>query len=235
MIFNNVREIRWNSHCLVTLINQNMFILFCKTFFLKLFQLYIYKYIMEFKDLLFLIYRMMPFIMVAFLVISSLFSGELSGFLVLVGLIISSMITIGISKMEFVQNGITSSVLNECSLLTLNDTVLSNLPLSTHTFAFIFGYFIYVIVTNKLVVKNALLIAMLTVLVFVDVVYNFNSCAQQFVVIPLIVGVFSGVIWALMIGKQNQMMPQADSASKCSVTKGLYKCKIKRTGQVISG
>jgi len=195
--------------------------------------LYIYKYIMEFKDLLFLIYRMMPFIMVAFLVISSLFSGELSGFLVLVGLIISSMITIGISKMDFVQ--LNPNVLNQCSLLTLNDTVLSNLPLSTHTFAFIFGYFIYVIVTNKLVVKNALLIAMLTVLVFVDVMYNFNSCAQQFVVIPLIVGVFSGVIWALMIGKQNQMMPQADSASKCSVTKGLYKCKIKRTGQVISG
>jgi len=188
---------------------------------------------MEFKDLLFLIYRMMPFIMVAFLVISSLFSGELSGFLVLVGLIISSMITIGISKMDFVQ--LNPNVLNQCSLLTLNDTVLSNLPLSTHTFAFIFGYFIYVIVTNKLVVKNALLIAMLTVLVFVDVMYNFNSCAQQFVVIPLIVGVFSGVIWALMIGKQNQMMPQADSASKCSVTKGLYKCKIKRTGQVISG
>jgi hypothetical protein len=75
---------------------------------------------------------------------------------------------------------------------------------------------------------------MITVLVFADVLYNFNKCAQQYVLIPLIIGVFSGVIWATMIGKKNQMIPQEDIASKCEVTKGLYKCKIKRTGQVVS-
>lgn len=188
---------------------------------------------MDFKELLFLIYRMMPFIIVAFLVISSLFSGELFGFLLLVGIMISSLITIGISKTSFISNGMTDIDMSECSLLTLNNTPLSNLPLSTHTFAFIFGYFIFVIVTNKLVTKNALLIAVLTILVFMDIVYNFNSCAKQFVIIPLIIGVFSGVIWAVIIGKRNQMIPHEDSASKCSVTKGMYKCKIKRTGQVV--
>jgi hypothetical protein len=194
---------------------------------------------MDIKDLLFLIYRMMPFIIVAFLVISSLFSGDFSGFLLLVGIIISSLITIAVSS--FVVKGIETTKMDEwykkmhnCNILTINETVLSFLPLSTHTFAFIFGYFIYVIVTNKVVVKNALLIAMLTILVFIDVLYNFNSCAEGYVLLPLIIGVFSGVTWALMIGKTNQMVPQEDRASKCSITKGLYKCKIKRTGQVVS-
>jgi hypothetical protein len=194
---------------------------------------------MEFKELLFLIYRMMPFIIVAFLVISSLFSGELSGFLLLVGIMISSLITMGAS--HFVKKSFNEDELKkfnekllQCSILTLNNEVLSFLPLSTHTFAFIFGYFIYVIVTNKLVVKNALLIAMVTILVFIDVLYNFNSCAEQYVLIPLIIGVFSGVIWAVMLGTKNQMIPQEDGASKCNVTKGLYKCKIKRTGQIVS-
>ena len=118
---------------------------------------------MDFKGLLFLIYRMMPFMIVSFLVISSLFSGELSGFLLLVGIMLSSLITIGISHMPFLKENTISDKMNEmmeCSLLTLNDSVLSYLPLSTHTFAFIFGYFIYILVTNKLFMKNGLLIAM---------------------------------------------------------------------------
>jgi hypothetical protein len=198
---------------------------------------------MDFKEFFILIYRMMPFMIVAFLVISSLFSGEFSGFLLLVGIMVSSLITISVSHMDFVKdtlkddsgadNGKMAKML-ECSLLTINNSVLSYLPLSTHTFAFIFGYFIYVIVTNNLVVKNALLIAMITLLVFIDMVYNFNSCAEEMVVIPLIIGVFSGVLWAVIIGKKNQMVPQEERASKCGVTKGMYKCKIKRTGQVVS-
>lgn len=178
---------------------------------------------------------MMPFMIVSFLVISSLFSGELSGFLLLVGIMLSSLITIGVSHMSFLKQDSNSlEKMMKCSLLTLNDSVLSYLPLSTHTFAFIFGYFIYVIVTNKLVVKNALLIAVVTILLFIDILYNFNSCAEQYVIIPLIIGVFSGVVWAVILGKRNQMIPQEDRASKCSVTKGMYRCKIKRTGQIVS-
>jgi len=191
---------------------------------------------MDFKGLLFLIYRMMPFMIVSFLVISSLFSGELSGFLLLVGIMLSSLITIGISHMPFLKEENTNSdkMMMECSLLTLNDSVLSYLPLSTHTFAFIFGYFIYILVTNKLFMKNGLLIAMITILLFFDILYNLINCAKIYVVIPLIIGVFSGVVWAVILGTTNQMIPQEDVGSKCSVTKGMYRCKIKRTGQIVS-
>ena len=180
----------------------------------------------------------MPFMIVSFLVISSLFSGELSGFLLLVGIMLSSLITIGISHMPFLkEENANSGKMNEmmeCSLLTLNDSVLSYLPLSTHTFAFIFGYFIYILVTNKLFMKNGLLIAMITILLFFDILYNLINCAKIYVVIPLIIGVFSGVVWAVILGTTNQMIPQEDVGSKCSVTKGMYRCKIKRTGQIVS-
>ena len=189
---------------------------------------------MDFKELLFLIYRMMPFIIVAFLVILSLFSGELSGFLLLIGIMVSSLITIGVSYIPNIKNKFNETQMIECSLLTLNNSVLSYLPLSTHTFAFIFCYFIYVIVTNKIVLNNWLLIAMITTLVFIDVLYNFKNCAKEYVLIPLIIGISTGVIWATIIGNKNQMIPKEDIASKCKVTKGLYKCKIKKTGQIVS-
>ena len=93
---------------------------------------------------------------------------------------------------------------------------------------------IYVIVTNKIVLNNWLLIAMITTLVFIDVLYNFKNCAKEYVLIPLIIGISTGVIWATIIGNKNQMIPKEDIASKCKVTKGLYKCKIKKTGQIVS-
>ena len=185
----------------------------------------------------------MPFIMVSFLVISSLFTGDLSGLLVLVGLLLTSMITIGISQMPFVKTNYNNAggnidaynTLKQCNLITMDNQLLSYLPLSTHTIAYIFGYFIYVIVTNKLSQSNGGIIAILTILLVIDIVYNFKNCAGQFVFIPLIIGLLSGVTWGVMVGKKNQMIPKSEGSSKCSVNKGLYKCKIKKTGQIING
>lgn len=198
---------------------------------------------MGIKDLLFITYRIMPFIMVSFLVISSLFTGELSGLLVLVGLLLTSVITIGISQMPFIKSRYNDSsgqtnaytTLKQCNLITMDNQLLSYLPLSTHTIAYIFGYFIYVIVTNKLSHANGGIIAILTLLLAVDIVYNFKNCAGEFVFIPLIIGLLGGVTWGVMVGKKNQMIPKSEGSSKCSVNKGLYKCKIKKTGQVVNG
>ena len=186
---------------------------------------------MEFKELLFLIYQILPFIIMAFLIISTLFSGELSGFLVLIGIIVSSLITIGISKL--IADPTNPAVLNVNEILIFNNSPLSNLPLNTHIFAFIFGYFIYVIIANKRTYQNGLLISMITTLVAIDIAYKHISQVPNYS-IPLLIGIFSGVLWAIIIGKKNQMIPQDDPASKCSVNKGLYKCKIKRTGQIIN-
>ena len=190
---------------------------------------------MEIKELLFLIYRMMPFIIVAFLVITSLFSGELSGFLVLVGILLSSLLTIGVSNFSFIQDEILSKKdkILDCSILTINGGPLSYLPLSTHIFTFIWGYFLYAIIKNSVVTNNGFLIALMTILVAIDLGYNWTSCVGWLWVFPALIGVMSGVLWAIIVGRDNQMVPQQDLASKCNVSKGMYRCKIKRTGQII--
>jgi hypothetical protein len=186
---------------------------------------------MGFQDLLFITYRIMPFVMVSFLVITSLFSNELSGFFILVGLLLSSLITIGISKSKIVTNGdqITTDMLRKCNLITLGNQVLSNLPLSTHTFAFIFSYFLYVTTANKIASSNFLLLAILGSILSVDVIFNFTHCAKHFVFIPLLVGGLSGVVWAATLGPKNQMLPGKDAQSSCSVNKNVYSCKIKKS------
>lgn len=191
------------------------------------------------SDLLFVSYRFMPFIMVSFLIISSLFSGEISGLMTLFGLLLTSIITIGISQMPFVKNHYASNTndydnLKKCNLITINDSLLSYLPLSTHTFAYMFSYFIYVISKNGIVKANGGIIAFLTVLLMFDIVYNVKNCAGIYVFIPVIVGILSGIMWAVMIGKNNQMIPKSEVNSKCSVNKGMYKCKIKKNGQLIN-
>ncbi len=196
-------------------------------------------YIMGVSDLLFVSYRFMPFIMVSFLIISSLFSGEISGLMTLFGLLLTSIITIGISQMPFVKNHYASNTndydnLKKCNLITINDSLLSYLPLSTHTFAYMFSYFIYVISKNGIVKANGGIIAFLTVLLMFDIVYNVKNCAGIYVFIPVIVGILSGIMWAVMIGKNNQMIPKSEVNSKCSVNKGMYKCKIKKNGQLIN-
>lgn len=186
---------------------------------------------MGLQDLAFITYRMMPFIMVSFLVIQSLFSNDLSGFFILVGLLLSSIFTIAISRTQFVTSGgvIEEDMLRKCNLLTLGNQVLSYLPLSTHTFAYMFAYFLYVTIYNKIASKNFLLLFILAFILGLDVVFNFRNCAKHFVLIPLFIGALGGIVWAATIGPQNHMVPKKDIPSSCSVNKNVYNCRIKRS------
>ncbi len=173
----------------------------------------------------------MPFIMVSFLVITSLFSNDLSGFFILVGLLLSSIVTIAISRTQLITNSgvLDGDMLRRCNLITLGNQVLSYLPLSTHTFAYIFTYFLYVTITNSIAKNNIFLLTVLAVILAIDVVFNYRNCAQHFVLIPLLIGAISGILWAATIGKKNQMVPTKDPQSSCSVNKNVYNCKIKKS------
>lgn len=188
---------------------------------------------MGFTDLLFITYRIMPFIMVSFLVIISLFTSELSGFWILVGLLLSSVFTILVSKTQWVTSSpaIKPEMLQRCNLITFGGHVLSNLPLSTHTFAFIFAYFMYVTAVNKIASNNLFLLIVLGGILVVDIIFNFKNCAKEFVFVPLIIGAISGITWAGIVGKENQMLPKStESQESCKVNKNnVYNCKIKRS------
>jgi hypothetical protein len=180
------------------------------------------------KDLFFVIYKIMPFIMVAYLLITAVFAGSIGGLMTLVGLGITAIITIAVSRLDYFKSPNVSD-----TLLTFNETALSKLPLSTHTFAYMLGYFVFVLSKNDLVSNNALLISALTIILGGDLYYNnsINNGVNAFM--ATIIGIFGGVIWGAIMPNTMRMVPQSYDQSKCNVKKGIYRCRIKRTGEIV--
>ena len=69
-------------------------------------------FVSESRMFLFTIYRILPFIIVAYFFISAIFSGDVSGFLILVGILLSSIVTILASRTQFFMNGIYNNKIN---------------------------------------------------------------------------------------------------------------------------
>jgi len=178
------------------------------------------------KDLIYIIYKIMPFIMVAYLLITSIFASSFAGLMALIGLLVSAIITIMASRI------IPTTQNPSNTILTFEGWNISNLPLSTHTFAYMLGYFVYVIVKNDMVSSNLLLIIALSAILGGDLVYQLAN-SNNYAIIPAIIGLLLGSAWAAMLPKTSQMVPQSYEQSKCNVKKGIYRCRIRRTGEIV--
>lgn len=179
------------------------------------------------KDLIYTIYKIMPFIMVAYLLITSVFASSFSGLMALLGLLITALITAGVSR--FFPNENTGNT----NLLTFEGWSISNLPLSTNTFAYMMGYFLYIIIQHDMVSSNVLLLFALSTILGGDLLYQ-SSIGNQIAIISAIIGVLLGLGWAAILPKTMQMVPQSADQSKCNSKKGVFRCRIKRTGEIVS-
>jgi hypothetical protein len=220
----------------------------------------------EFRNFSFTIYRILPFIVVAFFFISSILSGDVSGFLILVGVILSSVITLLASKTQYVLNEIYEKKIKElwnnipdskkdttndgstdlkkqariidslkyCNQFVLGKNPVSYLPLSTHIYWFLSAYFVYVMSINNVLARNWFLLLSMSVLLFIDGYYNNTACVGNFIAIPAIIGAVTGVIWAVIVGPKNHMIPLLSQKSQCSAQTSRYSCRIKRTGQIVN-
>ena len=168
----------------------------------------------------------MPFIMVAYFLITSIFASSLAGILVLVGLLITSIIVAIVSQFQVFKSNVLPTV------LTFENWNISNLPLSTSTFAYVLGYFVQVIIKNDIVSSNILLLVALTAILGGDLTYQLAH-QQPYAIVSAIIGILLGIGWGAMLPKSMQMVPQSYDQSKCNVKKGIYRCKIKRTGEVL--
>jgi hypothetical protein len=220
----------------------------------------------EFRNFSFTIYRILPFIVVAFFFISSILSGDVSGFLILVGVILSSVITLLASKTQYVLNEIYEKKIKDlwdklpetnktadknvvspdnnkkkiidslkyCNQFVLGKNPLSYLPLSTHIYWFLSAYFVYVMSINNVLARNWFLLLSMSVLLVIDGYYNNTACVGSFIAIPAIIGAVTGVIWAVIVGPKNHMIPLLSQKSQCSAQTSRYSCRIKRTGQIVN-
>jgi hypothetical protein len=198
---------------------------------------------MDLSEFAFMIYRILPFIIVSYFVISSFFGNDFSGFLVFLGILFSSVLTIFASKSDIVKNGLTKEFgptpqalmkhFERCNLIMVGDSPLSFLPLSTHTYCFIFGYFLMVLNAAKSFSNNWLLLLILLLLIGFDIYYNISSCVGIYIWIPVIIGLLSGVLWAIIIGKKNHMIPKKANTTCSMDSSKNYKCTLNKNGTLL--
>ena len=185
---------------------------------------------MDFGQLYFLFYRIFPFVLISFFAIYSIIVGEVTGILVASGALITSIFTIMISGIENIKSKIIMFRDGQrgdisqgdydtahCNILTFGNTVISYLPLSTHTISFIIGY-LFMAAT-----PNFYILIPLMIFLFIDVAYNYLKCTSVFVIIPLAIGLLLGVGWGAL--SKPAFKSTGSETCKAATTKIAFKCK----------
>lgn len=204
------------------------------------------------------IFRLMPFMIVAYYVISGIFDANFKAFMVFMGILFSTLITTGVSRMDsvksilFKSNVITDAdVVNQIktfSIFNISSEPISYLPLSVNIYSFLLVYYTFIMFSydfNKDMTKNTairrsvgyknwLLITVLILILIFEAIY-FVGVSKNILmfIIPAIIGVITGVIWPLLIGKANWSIPKADSNATCGLSSANYSCKLSTNGTLI--
>lgn len=158
-------------------------------------------------SILYIAFRLAPFIVVSFFSLASIINQDLKGLIYLVGLLIASAsaIILGNTFQFPVSEGMNTlyeDTTKTCNLLTLTKAgPLSNLPLSQVVFAYTFGYLVYIIGKYKLVSQNIPTLIVFPLLIVADWIWmTQNKCAHVMsVLLATIVGGGVGVAWSSII------------------------------------
>lgn len=153
-------------------------------------------------SILYIAYRLAPFILVSFFTLSSVFNNDFKGLIFLAGLFIATFISIiiGNSSYIFVQNDADKD--ESCDTFTLSSTgVLSNIPLGTLTISYTFFYLLYTIIYFNLEKLNIFTLMIFPILLLTDIIWSINySCSKT---ISIIFAVFIGFgvswLWAFIL------------------------------------
>jgi hypothetical protein len=208
------------------------------------------KYKMDILNFMLWIYKILPFILVSYFIISSFLGNDFSGFLVFLGILLSSFVTFIIGEIPSIRAMLEKSLgtpgdnnyvnkINEYKILKFGESgnPYTLFPLGTNTFSFILGYFLMVLSmrgrkSSKQFSENWLLISVLSALLAFDISTN-SKYIGGLVIFPVGIGLIMGAIWAIMIGKKNHMIPKK-ATTKCSMnTSKKYKCVLNKNGTIL--
>jgi hypothetical protein len=208
------------------------------------------KYKMDILNFMLWIYKILPFILVSYFIISSFLGNDFSGFLVFLGILLSSFVTFIVGEIPAIRTMLENAIgkkdgiidtnkINEYKILKFGDSgnPYTLFPLGTNTFSFILGYFLMVLSmsgrkSSNQFSENWILISVLSALLAFDVSTNFKYIGGL-VIFPVGIGMIMGAIWAIMIGKKNHMIPKK-ATTKCSMnTSKKYKCVLNKNGTIL--
>ena len=170
-------------------------------------------------SILYLSFRMAPFIVVSFFVLSALLNPDVRGIIYLGGLLICCTVIMGLGS--FMPNPQPSNLKVDsdstlvCNLLTLSENGrVSKLPLSSAVFGFTTGYFAWPIIKQKSAIRNVPTLILFPLLCILDGIWNVsNGCVVKDNAFLSVLGVLMGSIgvsfalgigWAAMISKKKR-------------------------------
>jgi hypothetical protein len=181
------------------------------------------------NSILYIAFRLAPFIIVSYFVLSSIFSGDIKGFLFLGLLLINCIITIGVGNMM----SSTGSMNPVCNALNLTQTgpLSQTLPLNINVFGFTFAYLLYIITKYGLVSSNWPTLLFFPLLIVFQLWWSHvNSCSSMyFSGISLSIGVVLGIMFSSAIDASNitemQYFNGISNANVCKTPSRYYlKC-----------
>jgi hypothetical protein len=187
-------------------------------------------------SLVYLLFRLAPFIIVSYFTLSSVFNQDFRGFVYLIGLVLACGLCLLIGKiLPDPLEGKSVEQRMKCSALTLGKNgPLSNLPLSQAVFGFTLAYLTYFIATNNLASVNIPMFVFMSVVIVADMLWHiYNSCNEpKSLGLSLIVGGGVGVGWASFVEIYAPTVAYYSGVDKntCSrPSKSLYRCRATKT------
>lgn len=187
---------------------------------------------MNLASMLYLFFRLAPFILVCFFALGSILNSELKGFAYLVGLCFTCFITFLINSIlgETVEG--EKSLL--CNTVSINNVYPDKTPASLIIFSYTFFYLVFPIAKYNLAIYNVPTLVMFPLLILGDIWWNFSHNCFPIVncIVTLCVAASSGVAWAYFIDKTNmpglQYFNVGSNREICTrPTKQKFKCVTK--------
>lgn len=185
-------------------------------------------------SILFLSYKIAPFIIISYLCLSTLFNHEYKGLVLLSGVLLSCFITTLVSKVPIFDKEPPDTEVEYCHTMTLTKAngPFSKLPLSMHIYTFIMVYFTFCVVYNSIVSENILTIIILSLLILVDIWFLTRyKCARIInMFVSIVLGFITGIMWFYIIGSSNnpdlQFFTGKSSEETCKVSNRQFSCRI---------
>ncbi len=190
--------------------------------------------------LIYLFFRLAPFIIVCYFSLGSIFNQDIKGLIYLVGLLFACFATflvgqtIPIAYSSGTDEGgiMAKAVAPVCNMLTIGkDGSFSRIPLGISILSYTLIYLVYIIVSNNLEVTNLPTLIFFPVLIIGDLIWNLrNECYAPFgIILSIAVGALSGWGWAYLIGSLNKpglfFLNIGSDQSVCQrPSKQLFKC-----------
>jgi hypothetical protein len=182
--------------------------------------------------LLYLFFRLAPFIIVCYFSLSSLFNQDIKGLIYLVGLLLACFIAFLIGNSVESIGMMNSNMEPICNLITMGkDGSFSKVPLGLTIMTFTFIYLVYIIVKNSVVNSNIPTLIFFPLLIVSDFVWNLrNNCYQPLAIaIAIVIGAICGWFWAAIISSLKSpnllfLNIGSDKAVCSRPSKQLFKC-----------